>query len=180
MKVPSASSMDYSPNTSNSRSREPTVRTTDEMTEISPASPQRGRRQRGPSQKAMLSKALQMANTAVLLDNAANFEGAIDAYNEACQLLQLVMVRSNGSEDEKTKLLEIVRNIHITDAIKLYLSDSRRRSKTLIRFESKNCGASTFLYSNLMIRLCPRDPLAISLSLRTCLNQYKIIMKTMR
>ncbi|KAJ9204014.1 hypothetical protein DTO166G4_8411 [Paecilomyces variotii] len=55
----------------------------------------------------MLSKALQKANTAVLLDNAANFEGAIEAYDDACQLLQLVMLRSNGSVEEKLKLQEI-------------------------------------------------------------------------
>jgi hypothetical protein len=67
-----------------------------------------GRRRRGYSQKAMLSKALQKANTAVLLDNAANFEGAMEAYNDACQLLQLVMLRSNGGEDERMKLQEIV------------------------------------------------------------------------
>lgn len=66
------------------------------------------KRKRGHSQKAMLSKALQKANTAVLLDNAANFEGAMEAYNDACQLLQLVMLRSNGGEDEKLKLQEIV------------------------------------------------------------------------
>jgi len=66
------------------------------------------KRRQGPSQKAMLSKALQKANTAVLLDNAANFEGAMEAYNDACQLLQLVMLRSNGGEDEKLKLQEIV------------------------------------------------------------------------
>ncbi|PYI17763.1 hypothetical protein BO99DRAFT_337024 [Aspergillus violaceofuscus CBS 115571] len=65
------------------------------------------RRKRGQSQKAMLSKALQKANTAVLLDNAANFEGAMEAYNDACQLLQLVMDRSDGGEDEKLKLQEI-------------------------------------------------------------------------
>ncbi|KAL1852924.1 hypothetical protein Plec18170_005506 [Paecilomyces lecythidis] len=55
----------------------------------------------------MLSKALQKANTAVLLDNAANFEGAIEAYDDACQLLQMVMLRSNGSVEEKLKLQEI-------------------------------------------------------------------------
>ncbi|KAJ0418125.1 hypothetical protein BJY00DRAFT_189690 [Aspergillus carlsbadensis] len=65
------------------------------------------KRKQGHSQKAMLSKALQKANTAVLLDNAANFEGAMEAYNDACQLLQLVMLRSNGGEDEKLKLQEI-------------------------------------------------------------------------
>lgn len=60
------------------------------------------------TQKAMLSKALQKANTAVLLDNAANFEGAMEAYTEACQLLQLVMLRSNGGDEERLKLQEIV------------------------------------------------------------------------
>lgn len=60
-----------------------------------------------PSQKAMLSKALQKANTAVLLDNAQNFEGAIQAYSEACSLLQQVMQRSSG-EDDKRKLEAIV------------------------------------------------------------------------
>lgn len=61
----------------------------------------------------MLSKALQKANTAVLLDNAANFEGAIEAYDDACQLLQLVMLRSNGSVEEKLKLQEIVSKPYI-------------------------------------------------------------------
>jgi chromosome condensin MukBEF MukE localization factor len=85
------------------------------MTETSSASP---RRQRGLSQKAMLSKALQKANTAVLLDNAANFEGAIEAYDDACQLLQLVMLRSSGGDDEKTKLQEIVRNLGAVREVK--------------------------------------------------------------
>jgi hypothetical protein len=60
-----------------------------------------------PSQKAMLSVALQKANTAVLLDNAQNFEGAMQAYAEACDLLQQVMMRSSGDED-KRKLDAIV------------------------------------------------------------------------
>ncbi|KAJ5788106.1 hypothetical protein N7457_003096 [Penicillium paradoxum] len=63
--------------------------------------------QHGLTQKAMLSKALQKANTAVLLDNAANFEGAMEAYTDACNLLQLVMLRSNGGDEEKFKLQEI-------------------------------------------------------------------------
>ncbi|OJJ50446.1 hypothetical protein ASPZODRAFT_172911 [Penicilliopsis zonata CBS 506.65] len=71
----------------------------------------RGKRQRAMSQKAMLSKALQKANTAVLLDNAANFEGAMEAYNDACELLQLVMLRSSGGDDEKLKLQEIVSTV---------------------------------------------------------------------
>lgn len=60
-----------------------------------------------PSQKAMLSKALQKANTAVLLDNAQNFEGATQAYSEACTLLQQVMQRSSG-DDDRRKLEAIV------------------------------------------------------------------------
>ncbi|TVY40061.1 hypothetical protein LSUB1_G001856 [Lachnellula subtilissima] len=63
-----------------------------------------------PSQKAMLSKALQKANTAVLLDNAQNFEGAMHAYSEACALLQQVMTRSSGDEDRRK--LEAIRNTY--------------------------------------------------------------------
>ena len=51
--------------------------------------------------KAMLSKALQKANTAVLLDNAQNFEGALDAYGDACRLLQQVMDRSSAADDKR-------------------------------------------------------------------------------
>jgi hypothetical protein len=51
---------------------------------------------------------LQKANTAVLLDHAQNFEGAMEAYGDACKLLQQVMVRSSGEED-KRKLEAIVR-----------------------------------------------------------------------
>lgn len=55
----------------------------------------------------MLSRALQKANTAVLLDNAQNFEGAMEAYGDACRLLQQVMLRSSG-EDDRKKLEAIV------------------------------------------------------------------------
>ena len=55
----------------------------------------------------MLSRALQQANTAVLLDNAQNFEGATEAYADACQLLQQVMRGRTGQEDKK-KLEAIV------------------------------------------------------------------------
>jgi hypothetical protein len=51
--------------------------------------------------KAMLSKALQKANTAVLLDNAQNYEGALEAYSDACRLLQQVMDRSSGVDDKR-------------------------------------------------------------------------------
>lgn len=68
------------------------------------------RNSKQPSQKAMLSKALQKANTAVLLDNAQNFEGAMQAYSEACALLQQVMMRSSGDEDRRK--LEAIRNTY--------------------------------------------------------------------
>ena len=66
-----------------------------------------------PSQKAMLSKALQKANHAVLLDNAHNFEGAMKAYGDACALLQMVMLRSSGDEDRKK--LEAVVSLAMLD-----------------------------------------------------------------
>ncbi|TGO25239.1 hypothetical protein BPAE_0084g00060 [Botrytis paeoniae] len=72
------------------------------------SSSSRGSKQ--PSQKAMLSKALQKANTAVLLDNAQNYEGAMQAYSEACNLLQQVMARSSGDEDRRK--LEAIRNTY--------------------------------------------------------------------
>ena len=51
--------------------------------------------------RSMLSKALQKAHTAVLLDNAGNFEGALDAYEDACRLLQAVMDRTTGDEERR-------------------------------------------------------------------------------
>lgn len=67
----------------------------------------RAQRRKTFSQKAMLSKALQKANQAVLLDNALNFEGAMDAYQDACNLLKQVMSRSS-TEDDKRKLDAVV------------------------------------------------------------------------
>ncbi|RAL15019.1 uncharacterized protein BO97DRAFT_236156 [Aspergillus homomorphus CBS 101889] len=91
------------------------------------------RRKRGQSQKAMLSKALQKANTAVLLDNAANFEGAMEAYNDACQLLQSVMDRSDGGEDERHKLQEIrdTYMIRVTELQRMDFSIRSMDSKAL-------------------------------------------------
>jgi hypothetical protein len=60
-----------------------------------------------PSQKAMLSKALAKANTAVQLDNAHNYSGARTSYLEACELLRQVLARTTGEEDQK-KLEAIV------------------------------------------------------------------------
>lgn len=67
----------------------------------------KGRAGKTPSQKAMLSRALQKANTAVQLDNAQNFEGARQAYAEACDLLHQVLRRTTADED-KRKLEAIV------------------------------------------------------------------------
>lgn len=67
----------------------------------------RDRSGKHPSQKAMLSKALQRANMAVQLDNAQNPEGARSAYSEACDLLKQVLVKTPGEEDRK-KLEAIV------------------------------------------------------------------------
>lgn len=58
------------------------------------------------SQTIILSKALQKANHAVLLDNAQNFKGAMDAYADACTLLRRVM--STSSTDEDRQKLEAV------------------------------------------------------------------------
>ncbi|KAI8938247.1 hypothetical protein NX059_005907 [Plenodomus lindquistii] len=63
--------------------------------------PPRTRERREKDKKTMLSRALQKANTAVLLDNAQNFEGAMEAYEDACKLLQQVMIRSSQDEDKR-------------------------------------------------------------------------------
>ncbi|PNP42211.1 hypothetical protein TGAMA5MH_05893 [Trichoderma gamsii] len=68
------------------------------------------RAQKNPSQKAMLSRALQKANTAVQLDNAQNFEGARESYAEACDLLQQVLDRTSGDEDKRK--LETIRQTY--------------------------------------------------------------------
>ncbi|KAK3991460.1 hypothetical protein QBC44DRAFT_341047 [Cladorrhinum sp. PSN332] len=62
---------------------------------------ERDRPGKPPSQKAMLSKALQKANTAVQLDNVQNFEAARRAYAEACSVLQQVLMRTAGEEDRR-------------------------------------------------------------------------------
>ncbi|CAN8106476.1 unnamed protein product [Discula destructiva] len=67
-------------------------------------------RTKQPSQKAMLSKALQKANTAVQLDNAQNFDGARSAYYEACDLLQHVLDRTPGDDDKRK--LEAIRKTY--------------------------------------------------------------------
>ncbi|KAK3710932.1 hypothetical protein LTR37_009953 [Vermiconidia calcicola] len=72
--------------------------------------------------KAMLSKALQKANTAVLLDNAQNFEGALDAYRDACRLLQQVMDRSSGVENKRK--LDAIRLTYTTRVEELLVQEA--------------------------------------------------------
>ena len=80
-------------------------RSSNQASSDSTASRNRSRQQ--PSQKAMLSRALQRANQAVQLDNQQNFESARQSYSEACGLLQQVLERTYGEEDKK-KLEAIV------------------------------------------------------------------------
>ncbi|KAK2730434.1 GTP-binding protein [Colletotrichum kahawae] len=70
-------------------------------TDTTASSKGRDRGNKPPSQKAMLSRALQKANTAVQLDNAQNFEGARQAYAEACELLHQVLARTSTEEDKR-------------------------------------------------------------------------------
>ncbi|KAL1310873.1 hypothetical protein AAFC00_001105 [Neodothiora populina] len=65
---------------------------------------------REKDKKTMLSKALEKANTAVLLDNAMNYEGALDAYQDACRLLDFVMDRTHGVDDRRK--LEAIRETY--------------------------------------------------------------------
>ncbi|KAF2028402.1 hypothetical protein EK21DRAFT_69924 [Setomelanomma holmii] len=61
----------------------------------------------GTDKKMMLSMALQKETTAVQLDNAQDFEGAVKAYENACELLQQVILHITQVE-EKSKLAAIV------------------------------------------------------------------------
>jgi hypothetical protein len=91
------------PNTSRSFSTD--IRQTNELASMHNVKEQQ--KERDKERKAMLSKALQQAHRAVLLDNAHNFEGAIEAYSEACELLHQVLIRSTADE-ERRKLDQIV------------------------------------------------------------------------
>ncbi|KAK7402496.1 hypothetical protein QQX98_011740 [Neonectria punicea] len=71
---------------------------------------EKGRGTKPTSQKAMLSRALQKANTAVQLDNAQNFEGAREAYAEACELLRQVLQKTTGDDDKRK--LEAIRRTY--------------------------------------------------------------------
>lgn len=74
---------------------------------VAGTTPPRTRERRERDKKVMLSRALQKANMAVKLDHVQNFEGAMEAYEDACRLLHQVLDRSSGDED-KRKLDSIV------------------------------------------------------------------------
>ncbi|KAK3671753.1 hypothetical protein LTR78_008298 [Recurvomyces mirabilis] len=88
----------------------------------------RTREIREKEKKAMLSKALQKANTAVLLDNAQNFVGALEAYTDACRLLQQVMERSSGADDKRK--LEDIRTTYSTRIEELEQLENSRPSSS--------------------------------------------------
>ncbi|KAH7119125.1 hypothetical protein B0J11DRAFT_440587 [Dendryphion nanum] len=70
--------------------------------------PPRHRERREKDKKTMLSRALQKANTAVLLDNAQNFEGAMEAtpgYNSSTGKSLPARPMSNESLDEHRSML---------------------------------------------------------------------------
>ncbi|QUC20496.1 uncharacterized protein UV8b_04737 [Ustilaginoidea virens] len=90
----------YSPNRSRSKSRN--GKSSADLTKPRTGKP--------PSQKAMLSQALQKANTAVQLDNTQNFEGARQSYVDACELLQQVLLKTTANEDKKK--LEAIRKTY--------------------------------------------------------------------
>ena len=99
----------------NSSPRRRQSRSVDQTNGETEYSTSQARRRKPLSQKAMLAKALEKANHAVVLDNAQNFEGAMAAYTDACELLQQVMMRSSGNDDKK-KLDTIVRSL-----VRLYI-----------------------------------------------------------
>lgn len=92
----------------------------------------RVQKRKAPSQKAMLSRALQKAHHAVTLDQCSNFEGAMHAYQDACLLLHKVMIRSSGTEDRQK--LDSVRNTYEARIAELQGTDpaySTAEGKTL-------------------------------------------------
>ncbi|KAH6613705.1 hypothetical protein B0J18DRAFT_62763 [Chaetomium sp. MPI-SDFR-AT-0129] len=100
---------------------------------------ERDRQGRPLSQKAMLSKALQKANTAVQLDNAQNFEGARRAYSEACAVLHQVLLRTSGEEDRRK--LEAIHETYLGRVMELdeQLVDMEPEGKALpLRPESND------------------------------------------
>ena len=66
-----------------------------------------GTKPRLRSQKSILSDAVGKADKAVRLDHAQSFEGAVKGYEDACDLLEQVIIRTSTSHDQN-KLEAIV------------------------------------------------------------------------
>ena len=81
----------------------------------------------------MLSKALEKANTAVLLDNAMNYEGALEAYQDACHLLESVLDRTYTIDDRRK--LDAIRDTYtmrIDELVQIRLTtQATRKDKQL-------------------------------------------------
>lgn len=58
---------------------------------------------RGRERKGMLSSALEKANLAVELDKESNFDAAVRAYAEACDLLDRAIVRGGSETSERLR-----------------------------------------------------------------------------
>ena len=82
----------------------------------------------------MLSVALQKAQSAVLLDQKSDVNGAIDAYAQACALLDEVLKRITG-ESEKENLKRIY-NAYVDRMKQLMLSTSSNPRPNLHSFQS--------------------------------------------
>ena len=111
---------------------------------------ERPQKRKAPSQKAMLSKALEKAHHAVTLDQNSNFEGAMHAYQEACSLLRRVMTRSSGVED-RLKLDAVV-----SEAVREATLSSLLNLLSVIHTKpgSKNCAAMNYLIGSQTARRC--------------------------
>jgi hypothetical protein len=69
--------------------------------------------------KRNLSRALMLANSAVLLDNSQSFQHAITKYQSACKMLELV-IECTSTEDDRRKVRAIVSRTKATCS-KLYI-----------------------------------------------------------
>ncbi|KAI4736122.1 hypothetical protein E4T50_13384 [Aureobasidium sp. EXF-12298] len=100
--------------------------------DVSPAESSQGRG-KDKDKKTMLSKALEKANTAVLLDNAMNYEGALEAYQDACHLLESVLDRTYTIDDRRK--LDAIRDTYtmrIDELVQIRLTtQTTRRDKQL-------------------------------------------------
>jgi len=91
------------------------------------------------AKKSMLSRALKRANDAVGLDNAQDYSGAVNAYEEACECLKEVMRHSSNTEDRE-KLQQIVRSQRNLNHLSIFANDcSVRRMPVAYRsFNKRN------------------------------------------